>query len=351
MRWHSTDYLQQESNRKGKFVHRGFWLHDVPRLMLWCRIFGHRPVVDGVGPAGPGLRASRWVVCDRCGVRPDPQGSLGPDGWQVGQRYDGPYAGAEMNDPLMRALLGPGNTVIKGGMHLPGRWPAKPTGTLGGELVLGKTFGVFAAEVEVGCAGSEHTLAGHVRVWPFGALYLNSERHGAWLQRRFNSTGYDDRVINLSVDGWAIRWQIWAKADFWSRSDPWWMHGRVSLDLVEKVFGRKRFSYEDVGEPRTSMVELADDETHEVTLQLQRQRLGRPRLERRARYAWIVEWTAVSKDGIPTGAGRGTYSASVEVSEAAVSGGTWDIRACEAVAERIAQDRARYGYRDRKGAS
>ncbi|MEO3868203.1 hypothetical protein ABGB18_05160 [Nonomuraea sp. B12E4] len=45
-------------------VHRRFWLHDVPRLMLWCRLRGHKPVVDGYSPHVPGGDAMRWVACD-----------------------------------------------------------------------------------------------------------------------------------------------------------------------------------------------------------------------------------------------------------------------------------------------
>ncbi|MEV0238185.1 hypothetical protein [Nonomuraea sp. NPDC050786] len=231
---------QADGRQRGMLAHRGFWIHKVPRLMLRCRLRGHRPMVDGYGPHKPGLDAARWVTCDRCGVRPDPQGSLDPEGWEVRQPYDGPYAGDEMNGPMMGALLGPGNTVIKGGMHLPGRWPTMPTGTLGGELVLGKTFGVFSAEVTIGAAGEEHTLAAHLRMWPFGVLYLHTEGFGTWLQRRLIPEGYTSRVINVSVDDWAIRWQWWAREGEWSRDDPWWMHGRISLDLVQALFGRQR---------------------------------------------------------------------------------------------------------------
>ncbi|MEV1003421.1 hypothetical protein [Nonomuraea sp. NPDC050202] len=349
MRWHTLDYLKRDDARRpGRRVHRGFWLEELPRLMLLCRLRGHRPVVDGYGPSRPGLDAARWVVCDRCGVRPDPQGSLDPDGWAIGQSYDGPYAGEEMRDPLLRTLLGPGNTFVRGGLHLPGRWPDQPTGTLGGELVVGKSFGVFSAEVKVGNSGSEHVLAAHLRVWPFGALYLHTERFGTWVQRRLNPTGYDSRVISLAIDGWKIRTQLWARRDHWSRDDPWWMHGSISLDLVEKVFGRKRYSYTDHA-TSDGLVALGIGEVHPVRLTLQRQRLGRPRLERRARYSWIVEWTAVNGEGIPTRDGRGTVSAAVEVGDDAATSGQWAAAACVAIADKIAQDRARYGYQAATG--
>jgi hypothetical protein len=123
------------------------------------------------------------------------------------------------------------------------------------------------------------------------------------------------------------------------------MHGRLSLDLVEKVFGPKRYSYTD-HDTSDGLVCLGNGEVHPVRLTLQRQRLGRPRLERRARYSWTVEWTAVNRDeGIPTRHGRGTVSAAVAVDDDAVTSGQWWPAACTAIAEQIAQDRARYGYR------
>ncbi|MFI6737278.1 hypothetical protein ACIBI9_30510 [Nonomuraea sp. NPDC050451] len=47
--------------------------------------------------------------------------------------------------------------------EVPGPWPDRPTGTLGRELVIGRTFGVFSAEVTIGAVGAEHTLSGHLR--------------------------------------------------------------------------------------------------------------------------------------------------------------------------------------------
>ena len=90
MRWHTVDYAKDHEGGPWTLLSRGFRLHDVPRLMLLCRLLGHRPVVDGYGPTGPGLHAARWVVCDRCGVRPDPQGALDPEHWSVGQPYTAP---------------------------------------------------------------------------------------------------------------------------------------------------------------------------------------------------------------------------------------------------------------------
>ncbi|MEV4179482.1 hypothetical protein [Nonomuraea sp. NPDC049709] len=226
----------------------------MPRYLL--RMTGRsmpRPVVDGYGPCKPGLDAARWVACDRCGVRPDPQGNLPAQPFDVGQ----PYTNDMYRPAFVQRMRELGASTWG-----PGQCPDKPTGVLGGELVVGKTFGVFAVEVKVGNCVSEQTLAAHIRLWPFGALYLRTERFGTWLQRRLNPTGYDSRVIGLSVGGWGIRTQLWARRDSWSRDDPWWMHGSVSLELVEKTFGPKRYSYEDSDGPVLGWVKMPEGDSH-----------------------------------------------------------------------------------------
>ncbi|MFC7641475.1 hypothetical protein ACFQX6_11140 [Streptosporangium lutulentum] len=248
MYWHTSDHAKQDGRKPGVLAHRGFWLQDVPRLMLWCRPRGHRPVVDGYGPHARGLDARRWVACDRCGVRPDPQGNLDPDAWAVGQRYDGEFDQGERH-VLTTELVQKAMNRLRTGHSLPGAWPKRPTGTLGGELLVGKTFGVFSVEVKVGNAGSEQTLAAHLRIMPLGAIYLHTERFGTWLQRRLIPTGYESRVIGLSLDGWRLSWKIWAKRNSWSRDTLRWQDGSLNLDLVERLFGPKRYSYEDAAAP------------------------------------------------------------------------------------------------------
>src|SRR5262245_12335266 len=111
MWWQSIDYLKRDGRQRGMLVHRGIWLHDVPRLMLWCRLRGHKPVIDGNGPDRPDGGARRWVVCDRCGVRPDPQGNLPAKRFDVGQRYTGdlyPPEFAQARQVIGSTMWGPG---------------------------------------------------------------------------------------------------------------------------------------------------------------------------------------------------------------------------------------------------
>lgn len=321
-------------------MHRSFNVHGLPRLIVLCRIFGHKPVVNGYGPTPPGTHAARWVSCNRCGVRPDPQGSLDHNVWNVGQRYDGPFV--EPSEKLDRATLERAVELIKAGERAPGPWPKKPTGDVSAELVVGQTIGVFAIGLKVGNGGSDNKVAAHLQVWPFGALYLSFGEFGAWWQRRLNPTGYESREIELSVGDRAIRWELWAQRNAWSRTDPWWMHGRISLDLVQLALGPKRYSYEDVDEPRETTVRMPHGDDHLVTLQLQRQTFGRPR--GRKKRTWIVAWG--TDRGIPTrGADHGVFGSSVEVPDQAADEGNWGEVAAARIALRLTEERRRYGWK------
>jgi hypothetical protein len=295
-------------------LHRSFHLHGAPRILILCRLLGHRPIVDGYGPIRPGLDAARWVCCDRCGVRPEPQIRLDPDAWAVGDTYRGPC----------------------------GRWGDTST-DCSVELVVGRSVYVFSLEAKVGNGGSENKLAFHLNLWRVGAVYVSLGTVGTWLQRRLIPTGYDSRVIGIAVDDWRIRWEIWAKKNQWSRDDPWWMQGSISLDLVEKILGPKRYSYKDEGEPVTATVRMPHGDDHAVTLQLQRRTYGRAR--GRKKRVWSVDWSC--DGGIPTKphSEGGVWGSAVEVSDQAVEAGDWPMVATAAIAARLTMDRTRYGYR------
>lgn len=88
----SVDYGKRDGKRRGTLLNRGYFISGLPRLIPVCRLLGHRPVVDGTQGIGTS-KPSRWVCCDRCGIRPDPQGQLDPARWNIGDRYDGPLDG------------------------------------------------------------------------------------------------------------------------------------------------------------------------------------------------------------------------------------------------------------------
>lgn len=338
MRWHTVNYRDRGgTDRAGNLVNVGFWLSDIPRPLALCRLSGHRPVVDGFGPRDNDVRlhAARWVVCDRCAVRPDPQGSLTHVVNDVGARYSGPF-GHE-----------PGAVRVTPGGNLPGPWPPRDTGTFGGQLVIGGRHNSWGVEVKIGNGGSEQHLAGSVKLGPLGALYLHTEHFGAGLVRRLNGTGYESKVTGFAIHDGHLWWSIWRDRDGgWSSRAPWHeriRNGSVRINPLDILLGPSRYSYEDVGEPVTATARMPHGDDHQVQLQLQRQTLARKRSPRKRR-SWTVDWDC--SPGIPTKpGGRGGITASaVEVSEAAVSAGTWPTEAAAAIALRLTADRRRYGW-------
>jgi hypothetical protein len=324
MRWHTVDYRAQRDGGdvKGALASRGFWL-ELPRLIPLCRLRGHKPVVDGTEGFN-GRPGHRWVCCDRCGIRPEPQGILGSM-WEIGDKLtlaDGiPYAAVQ-----------------------PGGWPESPAGDVGGQLVIGGQV-TTGAEVKVGNAGSEHVLAAHLCIHRVGGLYLHTERHGTWLQRRLNPTGYESKVTGVSVHSGRLWWDLWAPRDEHRRGFPRWRHGNVRLDPRDILLGERRYSYVPVGDPEPATLQVPYGGSFQVTMQLQAQALGRR--HGRQRGSWTVDFEC--RDGIPYkpgSRGGGMTSWSVEVSDSAVQGGLWQAEAVSASVLKIAQMRARYGYRE-----
>lgn len=337
MRWHTVDYLKRDRGRRdGQLLNRGFWLHDTPRLIPLCRLLGHRPVVDGSGSG------SRWVCCYRCGIRPNPQGHLDPDQWSIGQPYTGPWIPALPTDqPARREAV----LAFKDAAHYPpGPWPANPTGTIGGQIIIGKTYST-SLEAKLGNAGSEHVLAAHGSIAPLGALYLHTEGHGTWLQRRLNPTGYQSRVTGFSAHEGHLWWKVWARRDETSCDDPWWMHGSFRTNPIDIVLGPKRYSYENIGEPVTVTIRMPHGDDHQAQLQLQHQTLTRARRRRPIERSFVVDIR--SQPGIPTKPHNrgGVCGFAVQVQDSAAIDGGWAEQACVEAAAKLTRDRVRYGYR------
>lgn len=335
----SIDYRKRDGERRGTLLDRGYFIHGLPRLILLCRLFGHRSVVDGTKGIGTS-KPSRWVCCNRCGIRAEPQGHLDPGQWDIGQ----PYTGA-MNGTWTPGTPSPNIEDYRPAKptRTPGPWPRKPTGAIGGQLIIGKPFGGWNVEIKVGNCGSEQTFAAHISLNPFGALYLHAEDFGTWLQRRLNPVGYDSRVIRLGIERGGIEWKLWAKRNESSRDDPWWMRGRINLDPRDRLLGRRRYAYEDIGDPLTVTVRMPHGDDHQTTLQLQQCTYGR---NRRRFHSWTADWT--TRPGIPTKPHGGeVLGSAVEVSRASVECGAWPAEAAAGIAAKLTADRTRYGYRPR----
>jgi hypothetical protein len=137
-----------------------------------------------------------------------------------------------------------------------------------------------------------------------------------------------------------IDWKLWAKRNEGSKSDPWWMSGTIKLDPRDRLFGRSRYDYEDVGDPITATVRMPHGDDHEVRLKLQRCTDGR---NRRRFHSWTVDWS--TRPGIPTKPHGGeVLGSAVDVSARAAKEGTWPAEAAAGIASRMTADRTRYGY-------
>ncbi|GAA3144723.1 hypothetical protein GCM10010466_39780 [Planomonospora alba] len=339
MRWHTHDNLADPDAPpapRGRLVDRSWWL-TVPRLLLACRVLGHRPTVDGVDTP---RWSARWVVCSRCGTRPSPQGDLDPTVWAIRQPYDGPFV---IVDPLPKDRHA--RLAELGGPHPPGAWPRRPVGEVSGEVVLGRTYGRISFGIEVGCEGDEHTFGAAVTINPIGALYVTLAGFGRGLARRLNP-GTTTKTIGLDLYGGRLSWQVWADRDYWSSETPAWRSGSVGVNPLDSLLGGpKRYDYRDEAGPDLETVDLTDG-TYQLQLVLRRQRYGRPR--GKARYSWSVAWR--SDRPIPVrpddaGSSNGIVSAAVEVGDQAVTDDTWAAEALTRIAAQIETMRARHRYR------
>ena len=322
MWWHSVDYKAQGDDIRGALVNRGFWWH-LPRLTLTCRLRGHRPVVDGTTGAGMST-PTRWVCCDRCGIRPQPQGNLDWGAWNIGDPID-------LESPVKDAPGGPGG------------WPSVSDGTIGGQVIIGGrvTAGVSA---EVDCAGGENTLAANACIPFLGGLYLHTERFGTWVQRRLNPVGYESRVISLHVHDGHAYWRLWSGRDGRRKDEPRWRNSSARVDPRDILLGERRYSYEDVSSEEPVSLLLPDGTEYAVTMKLQRQAHGRKK--GRKRESWIVDIDC--RDGIPTrsdGHRGGLCGWAVPVSDRAVEAGMWQQEAIAASIAEVTATRIRYGYK------
>jgi len=336
---HSVNRAKDRPDRR-VLLHRSFYLNETPRLSLRCRLRGHRPVVDGHDSLYGNRDRPRWVVCDRCGVRPEPQGHLDPDLWDVGQPYTGPFNPGQPMSPAVRKQL-----VARGfdeGIRLPGAWPTAPTGGLATELVIGRSHAT-GINLTVGCAGAESPLSGHIGLGPLGALYLHTERHGARVQRRFNAVGYDSRTISLDFHNGRVWWRVWARENESRSTDPWWMDGNLAIHPAHYLLGAR--TSEAVHEKRaTGTVYLPDGTTHDVQLRLEQRRYGRPR--GRKTTTWLLDWDCPT--GIPTRndswKGDDTYGGAFSVPAETAAEEGWADAVCVLIAESCMRAREHYGY-------
>ncbi len=331
----------KERDRGSYWKNVGVFLHDIPRLRLGCRLFGHRPVVDGSKSTlttNRDHKPYRWVICDRCGIRPEPQGSLDPDTWNIGDRYDGPW------QPFVPKREW---KAFKGGAHYPpGPFDPHPTGTIGWQFVIGPRRDIWTGagwQFKVGNAGSEHTLALDLHLY-WASLYLWTEGFGAWLIRRLNPTSLYSREIGLRFVRGRIEWKLWAVRDDPKGNRYQWQDSSVSLRWIDKLFGPKKYDHKPVPGGEVARVVRMPEGDYLVELRLERVTYGRKRL-RRKHHSFSVDWSALGQ-GIPTkGPLRGRiFGSSVTVPPLSVDAGTGPAEAVAAIAKAMTEQRTRYEW-------
>ncbi len=358
MRRHTIDYKRRDGGRYWTNV--GVFLSDIPRLRLWCRLFGHRPIVDGTTLTrshNPEHRPARWVVCDRCGVRPEPQGSLDPDVWNIGDRYDGPSSPLLPSKQAARSYAEQLQSLKERPTYPPGPFPTRPTGEVGWQFVAGRHHMWAGAgfNAKVGNKGSEHTLALDLHL-VFVSLYLWTERFGLGLVHRLNPTSMYSREIGLRLVSGRLEWKLWAVRDNPKNDERWWQRGQLSLRWRDKLLGPRRYDYQPVPGAEVARVVRMPEGDYLVNLRLERVTFGRRRW--RKHHSYSVDWAALGQ-GIPTkGPLRGRICGSgVTVPPLSVDAGTWPAEAVAAITKQITRHRTSHGWEptglvpvDREGA-
>lgn len=340
----TSNHLERRADGKRPpwtWWHRSVHVMHLPRLILLCRVFGHRPVVDGTNPNYPGGHASRWVACTRCGERGNPQGRLEPALYQIGDRYEGPWRTDVYDEDNPDLVLAEKHNPNQFGV--PGPIRRRAEGDVGLEVKLGRTFGGTGFEVKIGNCGSDHVFAAQLSIWPLLWISFHTAGFGRWLQLRFNPTGYESRVTGFRFWRGGFEWKLWAPRDRDGGKPPWWQQFEIRPRLLDRLLGRKQYRYVDVAGAKTSRMIRMPERDYLVSLQLQKVSAGRERGRRRE--SWSVDWSTVGS-GIPTkGIDRGrVYGSHVTVSAEAVREGMWPSEAAAEIARKVTGYRIREGY-------
>lgn len=342
----TVDYSKDRPDPR-VLMNRGFFLHGLPRLIAACRIFGHKPVVDGYDSKyGPEeRRRSRWVICDRCGIRPDPQGNLDPDQWQLGQPYTGPLTGRHFPEQAAHQLAKRG--IVHRTPTTPGPWPTRPESAVGAQVIIGRS-NIIGAHIKVGSSSSEQCLAANLSLGPLGAIYVHTEDHGRFLQRRLNGNqdlSTESRESGISIHGGRLSWTLWSNRDTWSKTDPAWMRGSFHIDPRHHLLGPLKNHKVSETDRVPAVVRMPEGDTHEVTVHLEQ--WERRRTRGRAQTYWMAQWDC--KAGIPVRnhdwKGDETFSCSWPIRGVTPDNPRWPYVIAAAAAEDCSRERARYNYR------
>ncbi|MEH3142492.1 MAG: hypothetical protein PGN37_20435 [Mycobacterium kyogaense] len=263
------------------------------------------------------------------------------------------------------------------------------------EFVLRKPTTEFGISFEVGTHGSETPFDGHVKV-AGTALYWGIEQGGNlatsitqfWLNRLPNRLRSRDCLIgpgkpetcdcppwnpgasfkrHLGRNGeWCefvhegrrlkfdthdgrLWVELWTRKNGWKRGEfAEWRSRSFHLNPLDVLFGARRYWYDDVD---TAELEIQMPEaTYPVTVKLQQQRHGRPKLPGRHLKSWTVSVDASECKGIPdhydhSGGWKGDRVWGFSVNLRAHRR-DWPVDAKAAIEARILKDRADSGFRE-----
>lgn len=342
----TVDYSKDRPDPR-VLMNRGFFLHGLPRLIAICRTLGHKPVIDGYNSryGKEEERRARWVICDRCGIRPDPQGHLDPEEWDLGQRYTGPFNPTQpMSATVRKQLIRRGQDA---GIRQPGAWTANPDSAIGAQVIIGRSS-LLNVGFKVGSNSSEQCLAANLSLGPIGAIYVHTEDHGRFLQRLLNGgkrLSTESRETRISLDHGRLSWSVWANRDSHSKDDPKWMRGSLHIDPRHHLLGPLKNRKVSETEKVPAVVRMPEGDTHDVTVRLEQWETRRTR--GRARTYWMAQWDC--KAGIPVRnhdwKGDETFSSSWAIQGVTPDNPRWPHIIAAAAAEDCSRDRARYNYR------
>lgn len=213
-------------------------------------------------------------------------------------------------------------------------------------------FGV-GTEVRWGTNASETTPDVAFHAGRLGDLWLHASDliPRRWLERHKldrqgqRVTDYDTRVFSINVDTTAFRWEWWARSGSWSRSDPWWMQGR--LDYRDFLFGGTIHNSEVTSEG-TCVIPMPEH-TYPATFKIERAVWTRPRLLGRVRDAVLGPLSAYSVtltpgEPIPVpGKGENSWDCGDDAIYSSTSPGQSVEQAIASYVESALRTRARYG--------
>lgn len=369
----------QDEGRQGWLAHYRIGVHGIPRAFT-CRLFGHRPVVDGYGnigdtwPGGHPRDVKRWVACGRCDERPAWQGDLPPALFpKLGASYEGEWVTpleaelrgrqvAEARDRYYREQRrarddGSENVpyVEPPNFDLMPAWPSTswsprmaeqqgPRGAVNLTVCAWarKWSGWPGIGFEVSLGDGETPIDAHVHLAKLGAVYLGLERYGAALAARLYGRNMPEtRRWGVELSGlersWSFQWKIAAT----EANRRTWRYGYI--DLTDKLLGKVTVNDHAVDSKRVT-VPLPEG-GYPATVELRRVTRRRPRTRMTTLYRYdITPDVAIPEPGKGENSwdidDDATYSQS---GPCAGPDSEWVTAAVTGLAQSVMRQRERYG--------